>query len=153
MSSESGRSANTSIVLVEDSPEDVRTVLYALKKAENTHSLQIHICGSANEALKLLEDTPSSQHLAFPALLLLDLNLPGKNGFELLQNIKGDSRLCHIPVIVFSGSDNEDDIQRSYTLGANSYIQKPSDMKRFVATVRGFLSYWLEFVRLPSRQN
>ncbi len=87
-----------------------------------------------------------------PDLILLDLNMPKRNGREVLKEIKADEELCRIPIVVLTTSEQEADIVQSYDLGCSSYIQKPVDIDQFIAVVRRLGNYWFEIVTLPSME-
>jgi two-component system, chemotaxis family, response regulator Rcp1 len=137
------------ILLVEDNPGDVRLVQEALaEQATDTHLL---VARDGVEALEYLQtpkhDTP------LPSFILLDINLPRKNGHEVLSEIKSDPALKQIPVIVLSSSKAEDDIMRAYDSSANCYVVKPLDLDQFLDTVRRVISYWHDLVSLPSKRG
>jgi CheY-like chemotaxis protein len=138
-------SAPIEILLVEDNPADVRLTIEALKDARVRNRL--HVAKDGVEAMAFLErrgdpDAPS------PDLILLDLNLPRKDGREVLEAIKQDVRLRHIPVVVLTTSEAEQDILRSYRLCANAFITKPMDIDRFFDVLRSIEQFWLEVVKL-----
>jgi CheY-like chemotaxis protein len=100
------------------------------------------------ELMDYLRDEAASG-VSAPAIILLDLNMPRKDGREALAEIKGDERLCDIPVVVLSTSKDEEDIRRSYLLGANSFIAKPTTHSALVGVMRGLADYWFELAELP----
>jgi CheY-like chemotaxis protein len=139
-----------SILLVEDSPEDYEVTVRAFRKANLVNP--VFRCQDGEEALDYLfqrgryadtEQTPR------PGLILLDLNLPGTDGREVLARIKSDAQLRTIPVIVLTTSTDERDIEGCYRAGANSYIQKPVSLDAFLRSVQLLKSYWLEVAILP----
>ena len=138
------------ILLVEDSPEDVETTRRALRRS-GLHN-PIHVCTTGDEALDYLfrrgayAEPASSPR---PGIVLLDLNLPGTDGREVLVEVKGDEALRAIPVIVLTTSADERDVQICYRAGANSYVQKPVCLERFQDAVRRLKEYWFEIVLLP----
>jgi two-component system, chemotaxis family, response regulator Rcp1 len=133
------------ILLVEDNPADVRLTIEALKDAKVRN--QLHIARDGVEAIALLRDGVGERSHR-PDLILLDLNLPRKDGREVLDEIKKDSQLKHIPVVVLTTSQAEQDILRGYRLGANAFITKPVDVDQFFSVVRSIEQFWLEVVRL-----
>ncbi len=142
------------IMLVEDSPEDFEAVRRAFKKAEVSTSLVRFESG--DEALNYLfnrEPDGVNKTPPLPSLILLDLNLPGLDGRGVLHKIKGDSALHTIPIIVFTTSRDEKDVDFCYEHGANGYIQKPICMEELVSTLRRFHSFWFETAILPDLGN
>lgn len=138
--------APINILLVEDNPADVRLTIEAFKEASVRSNLQVARDGV--EATTLLRDALARQH-GLPDLILLDLNLPRKDGREVLADVKRDAALRHIPVVVLSTSQSEEDVQRSYELGANAVITKPVDLDQFFHVVRSIEHFWLEMAKLP----
>ena len=136
------------ILLVEDNPADIRLTIEALK---NTKVLnRLHVARDGVEAIEMLrEGIGEPKHR--PDLILLDLNLPRKDGREVLDEIKQDPVLKHIPVVVLTTSQAEQDILRGYRLGANAFITKPVDVDQFFSVVRSIEQFWLEVVRLAHR--
>ncbi|MEI6633630.1 MAG: response regulator [Chlamydiota bacterium] len=133
------------LLLVEDNPGDVRLLMEIVKEERIAASLRV--AGDGAAALASLRAAGA----ALPDLILLDLNLPRKNGLEFLAEMKADVALKRIPVIVLTGSEAEEDIERAYELHANCYIVKPSTIKGLVAVVRGIAEFWLGIARLPGR--
>ena len=142
------------ILLIEDSPEDYETTLRSFKKAGVANTF--HHCQDGDEALNYLfhrglyTDPVSAPR---PAVILLDLNMPGADGFEVLAQIKQDQGLKTIPVIVLTTSSDERDINNCYRAGANSYIQKPVDLSKFIEAIQRLSDYWFEIVILPKRDE
>jgi CheY-like chemotaxis protein len=135
------------ILLVEDNPADVRLTREALRDAKVTNRLNVVADGVA--ALDYLYRRGDHAGATRPDLVLLDLNLPRKDGREVLEEIKSDPRLRSIPVVVLTTSRAEEDVLRSYDLHANCYITKPVDLGQFLAVVRAIDDFWLAVVRLP----
>ena len=135
------------ILLVEDDPGDVRLIQEAFRNSQISYNLQVVSDGI--EALDLLYRKSKSTSGKLPNLILLDLNLPGKDGKQILDEIKSDKRLWHIPIIVFSTSDNEDDIKASYDLHANCYITKPEDFDKYEEAIQIIEKFWLTLAQLP----
>jgi chemotaxis family two-component system response regulator Rcp1 len=136
------------ILLVEDNPGDVGLTLEALKEATLPNKLTVVKNGA--DALSLLRR--QGQHAAGaarPDLILLDLNLPKKDGRKVLAEIKGDDNLKRIPVVVLTTSEDEQDVLESYNLHANCYIVKPLDLDRFITVVKSIEDFWLRIVVLP----
>lgn len=138
------------ILLVEDTPEDAEATLRAFKKAGMANP--IFHCQDGDDALDFLRHQGKYKDPATaprPGMILLDLNMPGTDGREVLSEIKADEKLCQIPVIVLTTSADERDIQVCYRDGANSYIQKPVDMKGFLESIQRLVDYWYQIVLLP----
>lgn len=137
------------ILLVEDSPDDVELTLEGFKEGNLNHSLSVVEDGI--EALEFLRQKGKYADAVRPDVILLDLNLPKKDGREVLEEIKSDEKLKHIPVIVLTTSRSEQDIMASYRLHANSYITKPVDLGDFFKAIKAFEDFWLNTVALPSK--
>jgi CheY-like chemotaxis protein len=135
------------ILLVEDNPGDVRLTREALKDGKVRN--QLHHVVDGVEALAFLAGTGAYAGVPKPDLILLDLNLPRKDGREVLATIKADSVLASIPVIVLTTSKAEEDVLHSYGLHANCYIVKPFDLEQFIQVVQTIESFWLCLVELP----
>ena len=137
------------VLLVEDSAGDVRLTREALKDAK-VH-VNLHIASDGIEAMAFLRR--EGQHLNDPRpdLILLDLNLPRKDGREVLEEIKENPTLKSIPVVILTTSASEADILRSYLLHANCYITKPVDLEQFLAVVKSIEDFWLTIVTLPQQ--
>ena len=136
------------ILLIEDSPGDVRLTMEALKEAKVLNRLSVVTDGV--EALHFLRRTGPHAQAPSPDLILLDLNLPRKDGREVLEEIKRDPDLRRIPVVILTTSQLEADVTRAYDLHANCYITKPVDFKQFISVVRSIEDFWLTVVKLPS---
>ena len=137
------------ILMVEDNPGDVRLTQEALKDAKILNTLRVVEDGAA--ALDYLYRRGDYAHAPRPDLILLDLNLPKKNGREVLEDIKGDESLKLIPVVILTTSHAEEDVVRAYSLHANCYITKPVDFTQFAKIVRTIEDFWLTIVTLPPR--
>ncbi|MDX6671565.1 MAG: hypothetical protein QOI91_1928 [Solirubrobacteraceae bacterium] len=135
------------ILLVEDSPGDVRLTQEVLRDARIANDL--YVVGDGEQAMAFLRQEGEFARRPRPDLVLLDLNLPRKDGREVLADLSGDPELKAIPVIVLTTSEAEEDILRSYQLAANAYITKPIDLNEFIAVVRSIENFWLSIVRLP----
>jgi len=135
------------ILLVEDNPGDVRLTQEALTAIDLANEL--HVVRDGVEAIDYLHADGRYTGAARPDLILLDLNLPRKNGREVLKEIKRDHALRRIPVVVLTTSRADDDILRSYDLHANSYIAKPINLDHFHHIVQTIGRYWFSIVRLP----
>jgi chemotaxis family two-component system response regulator Rcp1 len=135
------------VLLVEDNPGDVRLTREALKDAKM--HLNLHVASDGMEAMEFLRREGRYHDSPRPDLVLLDLNLPRKDGRAVLEEIKTDDALKSIPVVVLTTSSSDVDIQRSYMLHANCYIAKPVDMEGFLTVVRSIDDFWLSVVKLP----
>jgi two-component system, chemotaxis family, response regulator Rcp1 len=135
------------ILLVEDNPGDVGLTLEALKEATVPNKLTVVKNGI--EALSLLRRQGPHAGTPRPDLILLDLNLPKKDGRKVLAEIKADDHLKRIPVVVLTTSEDERDVLESYNLHANCYIVKPLDLDRFITVVKSIEDFWLRIVALP----
>ena len=132
------------ILLVEDNPGDVRLTIEALRESKVRNNLRVARDGV--EALEFLRNPDVSR----PDLILLDLNLPRKDGREVLAEIKADESLRSIPVVVLTTSEAEEDVLRSYDLHANAYVTKPVDFDRFIKVVQQIDDFFVTVVKLPS---
>ena len=135
------------ILLVEDNPGDVRLTREALREGKVRNNL--HVTPDGVEALAFLRRTGSYGGAVRPDLILLDLNLPRKDGREVLEEIKADPSLRHIPVVVLTSSQAEQDIIRAYDLHANCYVTKPVDLDQFIHVVKSIEDFWFTIVKLP----
>ena len=136
------------MLLVEDNPGDVRLTQEALKDGHVLVNLTVASDGV--EAMQILRHEGNNAGKPRPDLILLDLNLPKKNGREVLEEIKADDELKRIPVIVMTTSKAEQDIYRAYNLNANCYVTKPVDLDEFLNVVRSIEDFWLTIVTLPT---
>ena len=135
------------ILLVEDNPGDVRLTIEALN--ENKISNNLHVARDGEEAMAFLRREDRYAGAPRPDLVLLDLNLPRKDGRETLAEMKADERLRRIPVVILTTSQAEEDILRTYDLHANCYVTKPVDLEQFIRIVKAIEDFWLNIVRLP----
>jgi chemotaxis family two-component system response regulator Rcp1 len=136
------------VLLVDDNPGDVRLTQEAFKDAK-VH-LDLHVAKDGVEAMEFLTRQGPFCDSPRPDLILLDLNLPRKDGREVLGEIKEDPSLKTIPVVILTTSASDVDIERSYLLHANCYISKPVDLDGFLTVVRSIDNFWLSVVRLPA---
>ncbi len=135
------------ILLVEDNPGDVRLTKEVLKESDLKHELYVATDGEL--AVSFLRREPPYGDAVRPDLILLDLNLPKKDGRQVLEDIKADTGLRSIPVVVLTTSHAEQDIQSAYSLHANCYVQKPVDLEQFWIIIRSIEEFWLTTVSLP----
>ncbi len=137
------------ILLVEDNPGDVRLTREALKDMKMNNEL--FVVADGVEALSFLRQESPYEDMPRPDIILLDLNLPRKDGREVLADIKADDRLKRIPVVVLTTSDDDRDVMTSYDLHANCYITKPVDIRRFIEIVKNIENFWFSIVKLPPK--
>lgn len=137
------------ILLVEDSPSDVRLTEIALKQSKIYNNL--HVVMDGEEALAFLNKEAPYEDVPRPDLILLDLNLPGVDGREVLSYIKGEKHLRPIPVVILTTSTADKDILESYEHFANCYITKPIDLHQFTKVVSSIENFWFTIVRLPNK--
>ena len=139
------------ILLVEDNPADARLTQEGLREAKLSNSLTVATDGS--QALAFLRKEGVYAGTPLPDLILLDLNLPGVDGREVLRQIKTDSRLKHLPVVILSSSAAEQDISMAYDSHANCYVTKPIDFDQFVNVVKSIQDFWFSIVQLPKEAS
>lgn len=139
------------ILLVEDSEPDVRLTKEALKE-EKIHN-NLSVVNDGVEAMAFLKKQGKYDKAPTPDLILLDLNLPKKDGREVLKEIKNDDKLKCIPVVVLTISKAEEDVLKTYKLHANCYITKPIDLNQFSKVVKSIKDFWLTIVKLPPKRD
>ncbi|MDY6964705.1 MAG: response regulator [Halobacteriota archaeon] len=137
------------ILLAEDNPGDVRLTQEAFKEGKLRNKL--YVTGDGVEAMAFLKREGEYADVPRPDLILLDLNMPRKNGREVLEEIKTDDELKRIPVVILTTSKAEEDILKTYNLHANCYISKPVDMDQFIDVVKLIENFWFTVVKLPGR--
>ena len=135
------------LLLIEDNPGDVRLAQEGLREGKILNRL--HVARDGEEAMAFLCREGAFADAPRPDLILLDLNLPKKDGREVLAEIKADPRLLRIPVVVLTTSEAEEDVLRSYNLHANCYITKPMDLDRFIEVIMAIEQFWFNIVQLP----
>jgi CheY-like chemotaxis protein len=135
--------------MVEDNPDDIELTVEALKDARVGNFLSVVKDGE--EAIAYLRCQGKYKQAVRPDLILLDLNMPKKNGRDVLREIKNDPQLKRIPVVILTTSQAEEDILHTYDLHANCYITKPVDFNQFLKVVRSIEDFWLTVVKLPPR--
>ena len=136
-----------SILLIEDSPGDVELIREGLELGKV--SVTLNVAADGEEGLAYLRQTGAHSDKLRPDLVLLDINLPKKNGHEVLQAIRADAKLTALPVIMLTTSDNDKDIFKSYNHHVNAYITKPVNATDFLAAVRDIEEFWLTLVKFP----
>jgi two-component system, chemotaxis family, response regulator Rcp1 len=139
------------ILLVEDNSADVVLVREALREGKVRND--IHVAADGIEAMKFLRRRGEFDKAPRPDLILLDLNLPLKDGREVLEEIKSDPELQSIPVVILTTSKDEEDVAKSYQLHANSFITKPVSFDQFLKVMRSIEDFWFEIVRLPPKKT
>ena len=140
-------SSNPDVLLVEDSAGEARLAQEALLEAR--FPMRLHVASDGMEAMDFLQRRGAYQTAPRPHLVLLDLNLPRKDGREVLRDMKADEDLRRIPVVVLTTSQAQSDIRRAYELHANCYIQKPLEPDGFIEIVKSIQRYWLQMAKLP----
>ena len=135
------------ILLVEDNPGDVRLTEEAFREGQIKNTL--HVVNDGADALEFLRQRGEYADAPRPDIVLLDLNLPRKDGDEVLDEIRDDADLEALPVVVLTSSEAQEDIVQSYELKANAFLTKPVDPEEFIEVVRTFQEFWLSVVRLP----
>lgn len=135
------------ILLIEDSPSDANLTIQSLQQAKITNTL--HWVEEGEAAMDFLYQRGDYPDAPRPDLIVLDLNLPGMDGREILAEVKADPSLRRIPVVVLTTSSNEEDVLRSYDLNANCYVTKPFDVQQFIQVVQLISDFWLTAVKLP----
>lgn len=139
------------ILIIDDNPAEAEIITEAI--AEASPHLQVEMVNSGKEALDLLQQPESGTGRFLPDLILLDLNMPGIDGRQLLMEVKQDQRLCHIPVIVVTTSDSENDIISAYRLHANCYVVKPLHFHEMMTLIQMLIHFWIQVAVIPGRQR
>ena len=139
------------ILLVEDNPADVLLMEEALREGKMLNKL--YVAGNGDEALDFLYRRGKHRDASRPDLIMLDLNLPKKDGREVLAEIKNDPELKRIPVVVITTSKSEEDIVKSYNLHANCYVTKPVRLSQFFQVVKNIEEFWFDVVKLPPKEK
>ena len=144
-----GENTPIQVLIVEDNPGDVALAKAAMREADLP--LDLHVATDGEEAMRFLFRQGDYADAPRPDLVLLDLNMPKKNGMEVLDEMKADDELRQIPVVVFTSSSAREDVEGAYDRYANCYITKPSDLDELMAVVQSIEAFWLTVVRLPRR--
>jgi CheY-like chemotaxis protein len=139
------------ILMVDDNPADIDLTSEVL--AQSKAHFHVNAVNDGAEAISYLRRQGKYAKAPVPDLVVLDLNLPHKDGCEVLSSIKADPALAKIPVVIFTTSQANSDITRSYKLGANCYLRKPGNLHEFVAVVQSMAEFWLGFASLPQREK
>lgn len=138
------------LLLVEDSPSDTALTREALRPIREVE-VRFHAVSDGVEAMAFLRRQPPFEQAPRPDLVLLDLNMPRKDGREVLADAKADPALRRIPIVVLTSSSAETDLRQAYDLHANAYVTKPTDFAQFREVLRGLVSFWFQLARLPPR--
>ncbi len=139
------------ILLVEDNPGDVRLTREALKDAKVLN--EVYVAQDGVEAMQFLQKEGKFVGAPTPDMILLDLNLPKKDGREVLAEIKQNEKIRRIPVVILTTSKADEDIIRTYNLHANAYITKPVDLNRFIEIIHTLEEFWFSIVKLPPKEQ
>ena len=139
------------ILMVDDNPADIDLTTEVLAQSEQY--FRVNAVSDGVEAISFLRRQGKYAQAPMPDLVVLDLNLPRKHGCEVLSNIKADPALAKIPVVIFTTSQANADVTRSYKLGANCYLKKPGNLPEFVAVVQTMAKFWLGCASLPQKEN
>jgi CheY-like chemotaxis protein len=142
---------NPEILMVDDNPADIDFTSEVLAQSEG--HFHVNSVNDGVEAISYLRREGKYARAPLPDLVVLDLNLPRKDGCEVLSNIKADPSLAKIPVVIFTSSEANSDVSRSYKMGANCYLRKPGNLAEFVAAVQSMAEFWLGFASLPKRER
>jgi len=137
------------ILLAEDNPGDVMLTKKALEKGKLANNL--HVVTDGVEALEFLRREGEYEDSPRPDIILLDLNMPRKDGQDVLKELKNDDDLCRIPVVMLTSSESEEDIAKSYELNANAYLTKPVDFDGFIEIVNRLENFWFKVVKFPEK--
>jgi two-component system, chemotaxis family, response regulator Rcp1 len=141
----------TEVLLVDDNPADTDLTSEVLSR--NRHPSHIHAVFNGVEAIAFLRREGKYANELLPDFMILDLSLPGKDGRAVLAEVKGDQRLRQIPITIFSTSEAQQDVVRSYELGANCYVRKPGNLQDYVLAVTSIGEFWLGVARLPREEE
>jgi two-component system response regulator len=136
------------VLLVEDDPGDIELMEIAFQRSQLL--IPLNVVNDGEEAIAYLRQEGKYAQVVQPDLILLDLNLPGLNGQEVLQKIKADEKLKHIPVVILTTSRTQEEILSSYKLGASAYLTKPVDMEGFATIVKSLDCFWFTVVKFPA---
>ena len=139
------------ILIVDDNPGDVRLTVEALKDGKVRNKL--HTAHDGVEALSFLRRKGEYADAPLPDLILLDLNMPRMNGSQLLAEVKEDSALKHIPVVILTGSRDINDVVKAQNLHADWYVTKPIDLEQFIKAVKSIIDFWLTTKKLPTEER
>jgi len=136
--------AQLKILMADDDEDDRLLLLDAMSEVDASNSLSI-----VEDGMELMDYLQQRNARSLPDLILLDLNMPRKNGYECIEEIRADEKLAHVPIVVLTTSTSDREVRRAYRLGANSFVTKPVSFQKTVAALRGLCEYWHGLVRLP----
>lgn len=139
------------ILLVDDNDDDVALTKEALSQSK-IHMTSLNVVGDGEQAMQYLRKEGKYKDAVRPSVIFLDLNMPRKDGREVLEELKADAELKTIPVVILTTSDDEQDILLSYNLYANCYVRKPIDLEQLIKVVQAIDTFWFSVVELPPRQ-
>jgi len=142
-----GGRAGYDVLLVDDDPGDACLVREAMRRGR--HTCHVHHVSDGDAALAFMRRQGDFAAAPKPHLVLLDLNMPGVSGWDVLRKVKADMELHTLPVVVLTTSDYPTDVSEAYRLGANSFVTKPVDLHQFFATIQGLEAYWFDVAKLP----
>ena len=151
MAPESNGDGTVDVLLVEDNPGDVRLATEAFERLGD--ELRLHVVNDGDEALEFLYRRGEYADAPAPGFVLLDLNLPGRDGREVLRTVKNDGALRRTPVIVFTSSDADSDVRDVYDEHANAFITKPMDLSRYMDVIEEIKTFWVSVATLPPRDG
>ncbi len=140
---------NMNVLLAEDNPAEAYLTEQAFKELESASSRQLHLVKDGEEALKFLRREGDFADAPRPDLVLLDINMPRKNGFDVLKSIRADEALRTLPVLMLTTSSSDNDIETAYREHANCYLTKPTDIDQFFDLVKNIDTFWLRQAKLP----
>lgn len=138
-------------MLVDDNPADIDLTRDALMRSRFPHV--VNAVSDGVQAMNYLQRQGSYGSASMPDLIILDLNLPAKDGRAVLQEVRLDERLGNTPIVIFSTSRSKQDVNRSYELGANSYVTKPGNLKEYFQCIASIAEFWLGYVQLPRKET
>lgn len=141
------------ILLAEDNEDHIFLIKKAIEKANYNLVYKVHSVRNGQEVIDFVKQIGKYSDSPFPDLILLDINMPKKNGFEVLKELKEDPKFKKIPIIVLTSSESEADIVKSYELGGNSYVVKPVEYESFISRARGIPEYWCKINSLPPKEG
>lgn len=141
----------TEVLLVDDNPADIDLMSEALTKSKG--HFHLNVVNDGAEAISFLRRLGKYEEAPATDLVVLDLNLPRKDGREVLSDVKADPALAKIPIVIFTTSQANSDITRTYELGANCYLRKPGNLPEFLAVVQSMADFWLGFASLPQKEK
>jgi CheY-like chemotaxis protein len=140
------------ILLAEDNEDHIFLTIKAIEKAKNEFAYVVHVVQDGQEAIDFVKRIGKHSDSPKPDLILLDIKMPKKDGFEVLKELKGDSKYKKIPIIMITSSESEADIAKSYELGSNSYVIKPMEYEALMSKLKEIPEYWCKINSLPPKE-